>query len=288
MYCVSSKNSWKKQESYVDPDKFISFIQPLHQLLNFKEVRLTGGEPTLYPGLIELVYKLKQFIPTVSLTTNAYILESQILELRDAGLDSVNVSLDSLQKETFQTMSRGSKLEKTVKSIEKLHSNKIRFKINTTVIRGQNDGEVLDLLDYSASMKSPIRFIEFMKMGEVASKFSEWFVPESEILSRIQEKYNILPEITSKSSTAKYWRTENGSRFGIIANESSPFCSGCDRLRLDHKGSLFGCLSSPIGLPIISSLGNPEELKDVLRKAMILKQKDKFTGSSIIMKQIGG
>lgn len=291
VYCVSSNSKLPlPREVILENHDYIAIVSSLVKLLDTQEIKLTGGEPTLYKDLTSLIFKLKKIVPKVSLTTNGYLLGRLVPSLKEVGIDSVNVSLDSLDEEIFSIMSRGRNRAKTLESIDLLEKYNIPFKFNTTVLRGYNEGNIISLLEFAGRKQVPIRFIEYMKMGELATynSFSKWFYSKAEILAQIQEKYKVVPIQASYSSTAEYWRTTEGFVFGIIANESSPFCKTCDRLRLDYRGNLYGYLSSPFSFPILKEHTDLTALKKTIQKALALKQKEKFTGSNVVMRHIGG
>ncbi|MCE9499442.1 MAG: molybdenum cofactor biosynthesis protein MoeA, partial [Leptospira sp.] len=154
---------------------------------------------------------------------------------------------------------------------------------------GENHGEIVPLLQFAGDRKIPIRFLELMKMGHLHGSNNDKLYTEIEILSDIDSNFGPIRKLDrKKSSTANYWETGNGFVFGIIANESSPFCSDCNRLRIDHRGNLYGCLSSPKGYPLLSVLKTGMDITPVLYQALQQKQKVRFTGSDLSMKAIGG
>lgn len=292
-YCVSDKevNSPRRAHSgkSLSAREFATLVFKLNSILHLEEVRLTGGEPTLYPELAELIYLLKEIgIPKVALTTNGYLLTKLAESLKEAGLDSMNISLDAMNSEVFAIMSRGRKLEKTLDGIYAAKENQIPFKINSTIVRDSNDKEILPLLEFSGKIGATIRYLELMKMGYLAGETPKKIFLEEEILNVISKKHSFKRLERKKSSTAKYWVTSEGHKFGIIANESSPFCNDCNRLRLDSQGSVYGCLSSNHAFSIREAVNSEIPLEPILYQSLLKKQGYKFSGSSLGMMSIGG
>ncbi len=292
-YCVSDEEVYSPRKAHTGKSlkakEFAILVSKLHSHLKLEEVRLTGGEPTLYSELIELVYLLKKIgIPKVALTTNGYLLTKLAKDLKQAGLDSMNISLDAIDPEVFTKMSRGKKIEKTLEGIFATKENQIPFKLNATIMKGYNEKEILPLLDFSGKLGVTVRYLELMKMGHLAGKTPEDIFTEREILESIAINYNFEELEREKSSTANYWVTKEGYRFGIIANESSPFCSDCNRLRLDSQGSIYGCLSSNHAFSIQDAINSEIPLEPILYQALLKKQDYKFSGSELGMMSIGG
>ncbi|AOP32653.1 hypothetical protein A0128_01475 [Leptospira tipperaryensis] len=289
-YCVDEDVRLSRKNSFLEVDEWIRIVHELHSLLHLKKVRLTGGEPTLYPHLKILVRELKNLgIPQISLTTNGSILSKQASDLKNAGLDSINVSLDAMTSESFQTMSRRSAFKQTLKGIDAAVDSGLKVRINCTLVRGKNEDQIIPILEYSWNKGILPRFLELMKMGYLQNSDTIPIFSQKEILDRVEEHYGTLtPQTRKLSSTANYWNTENGNSFGIIANESAPFCSDCDRLRLDSKGSLYGCLSSSTGFPLPKLREQGIDMEQILILALRQKQDVRFKGSDLTMMAIGG
>jgi cyclic pyranopterin phosphate synthase len=157
-------------------------------------------------------------------------------------------------------------------------------------MRGLNENQVLPLLEYAMQKNIGLRYLELMRMGHFYSKnFNEYFFPMEDILSVISNKYPLATSAyRNPSATAKIFQLENGYEFGIIANESEPFCSDCDRLRLDSSGNIYGCLSEEKSEFIADIAGNEIILTEKLMEALKHKQPLKFKGSPLKMISIGG
>ncbi|TGK30494.1 GTP 3',8-cyclase MoaA [Leptospira yasudae] len=291
-YCVDRETSdfGLKKTDLLKTEEWIRIVKGLHSALDLKKVRLTGGEPTLYPGLKILVREIKNLnLPEVSITTNGSVLSKQIEELKEAGLDSVNISLDGLTQESFQTMSRRSAFKQTLNGIDAAVSTGLKVRINCTLVRGKNEDQIIPILEYSWSKGILPRFLELMKMGYLQNSDTVPVFKQDEILDRVERRFGTLtPQVRKESSTANYWTTQEGNSFGIIANESAPFCRDCDRLRLDSKGNLYGCLSSSTGFPLPKLMEQGIEMEQILTLALRQKQDVRFKGSDLTMMAIGG
>jgi cyclic pyranopterin phosphate synthase len=294
VYCVHGNTDMKEHnhlahENLLQAEDMLRLIEKLHESLNLETVRLTGGEPLLYKDIIRLTEGLKNIgIPSIKITTNAFLLNEMAEKLQKAGVSSLNISLDAIDPETFFRISRRKTLEKILTGIEKAISLGMKVKLNTVVMRGINEDQILPLFAFAKSHNISIRFLELMKMGHLhVTNENPYFFSEKEILEILAQKYQFKKQTRESASTANYWMTEDNYRFGIIANESSPFCQDCNRLRLDSHGNIFGCLSSNISQKL-SLTDNHETLSKKLEEALAEKQPLKFKGSAISMIDIGG
>lgn len=266
----------------------LTTIRRLRDQLPLETVRLTGGEPLLYPGLATLIRGIRDMgIGAVRLTTNGFLLERMAPALKEAGLDALNVSLDAVDEAVFVQMSRRHSVDRIIRGIDAALAAGLKVKINSVMMRGLNDSQLLPLLEFAFDRGLTIRFLEIMAMGHLHDQAGRYLITQDEMLLIIGEKYRFTAEPRAASATARYWTTEEGHRFGIIANESEPFCRDCDRLRLDSSGHIYGCLSSnlPITLP---ADGSQEEWTRRLELALAQKQEVKFVGSDLSMLYIGG
>ncbi len=267
---------------------FVNQIAKLHAQLDLQTIRFTGGEPLLYRELPKVISGVKALgIPDIKLTTNAFLLDRMAPALKEAGLQYVNVSLDAMDEESFFRMTRRRQLSRTLKGIETALACGLQVKINSVMMKGKNDDQVLPLLAYAFERNIPIRFLEVMSMGHLFGHGQEYLFSQEEILDTIAARYNFTKQHRKSSSTANYWQTDEGGVFGVIANDTEPFCQDCNRLRLDAEGNIYGCLSNnhPIAL---SGAESDEDLNDKLQQAMDQKQELHFIGSEMSMMHIGG
>ena len=288
-YCVCEDQPIpeKAAKATLSVDELIGLIGHLHQTLDLQTVRLTGGEPLLYPELVGLIAGIRSLgVRNIKMTTNGFLLARKVEALKRAGLQSINVSLDALDERCFFRMTKRGGVERVIAGITGAKNAGMDVKINTVVMRGENDHELLPLLDFAFRHGLKIRFLELMGMGHLYGTGDGKFFSKQEMLARIAAKYSIRELAKRPGETATYWTTACGRSFGIIANESQPFCFDCNRLRLDINGNIYGCLSS--NTPIsIADIATQQGLEASLGAALAQKQIT-FTGSEMSMLTIGG
>ena len=266
----------------------IKIISRLHNELQLDTVRLTGGEPMLYPNLLSVVSDLKILgIPKIAMTTNGHQFYSQATALKAAGLNAVNISIDALEVETFNKMSRSRGLENVLRSIDKALEIGLELKLNTVVLKGKNDHQILPLLEFAMNKGVLIRFLELMPMGPLHQSYKSLFFSEDNILKLISDQYTVESLPKEEHATSQYWSINRQKAFGIIANDSTPFCSDCDRLRLDSYGNIYGCLSSLKAIALKPDT-NAYLLSEALSEALTHKQQLNFIGNHRTMQSIGG
>ncbi|MGE5314357.1 MAG: GTP 3',8-cyclase MoaA [Acidobacteriota bacterium] len=271
-------------------DELAQIVVALHRILDFKTVRLTGGEPTLYEGLIPFIGALtSNGIRTIRMTTNGFLLRQKAKALARAGIGAINVSLDAVDPGVFAAVSRRSLLPQVLEGIDAARDAGIEVKLNAVIMRGLNEDQIIPLLEYASARAMQLRYLELMRMGHFYSDhFDRYFFPMQEILDTIRTRHTLSPLVREPSATATRWKCDDGTVFGIIANESEPFCSDCDRLRLDSFGTIYGCLSEEKSEYVGDIAGDVPALEEKLRQALAHKQPLKFKGSSLAMISIGG
>ncbi|MCX7739052.1 MAG: GTP 3',8-cyclase MoaA [Hydrogenothermaceae bacterium] len=269
-----------------------------------KKVRITGGEPLVRPQierLVEILADIPQ-IEDISMTTNGITLSQHAEKLKKAGLKRVNISIDSLKPELFYQITKG-RLEDVlegVKIAKKVGLNPI--KVNAVIIRGLNEEEVLDFVEFGIEYGVEVRFIEMMPLGQGSIRWEQEMVkPLDQVKEKIEEKFGELISITSIGSGAArvYEIPSYKTKVGFITPMSNPFCDGCSKLRLTAEGSIKLCLRTDEEIPIKDVLrnGSDEELDEFIRKVLIAKeisnlkiQKSNYSFSDCVrvMTSIGG
>jgi GTP 3',8-cyclase len=297
VYCVSEDDGKSSamspaklpSDSPLALDEFTRLITVVNRLAKLKSIRLTGGEPLLYSNLYPLIGNIQNIgITDIRLTTNAYFLKENALRLFNAGVKSVNISIDAIDKDIFGKISRHSNISRVFQGIESAVKSGMNIKLNAVIMRGMNDSQIIPLLDYATDLGVKIRFLELMKMGHLYHSKNDLFFSEEEILSVIRRKYQIAKLSREHAETAHYWRTSKDGIFGIIANESTPFCHDCNRLRMDSNGYFYGCLSNAHGEKLSPYMHDELLLAEKLKRLLFLKQPVKFHGSELSMRDIGG
>lgn len=251
--------------------KFI--INGLSQV-GIKKIKFTGGEPLLYPHLIELI-KYAHYecnIDDISITTNGIGLNEIAYELKRSGLKSVNISLDSLKSYKYKSITRGGNLTDVLKSINRCLELGIKVKINCVVIKRFNDDEVYDFIEMANYYPIDVRFIELMPLGEGEYFYENGYFNISNFINDIDELYKIEDE---KGSTARLYQAKYAKgRIGIVTPISCQFCNTCNRIRITSDGKIKLCLHSNEETDIRYYLNKPMIFKEVL-KEIILKKPDK-------------
>ena len=271
LYCLpeteAAENFYRNRwATVVNPAPITRQWQPKQNILSFEEIerlvriavglgiekiRLTGGEPLLRSDLEQLVERLARMdgIVDLAMTTNGFLFQKKARALRDAGLQRVSFSCDSLDAENFKRITGRSGLEELLASVRL--ARELGFapvKVNAVIIRGINDHEIEALAEYAVREGLVLRFIEFMPLDSGRAWQRDMVVPGREILQRLQAKFALVPVASAnQAETAKRWRV-NGSaaEIGIIAPVSEPFCGHCNRIRLTADGKLRTCLFSVI------------------------------------------
>ncbi len=263
------------------------------------QVRLTGGEPLLRPGMETLVTRLAAAgVPDVALTTSGQQLAGRAQRLKDAGLHRVNISLDTLDPVTFAAVTGGASLSRTLEGVAAaLRAGLHPVKLNAVVLRGRNDHEIPGLIRFAMEHGCQMRFLELMPIGAAGAGFEERFVPAAEIRSRIDGRFSMTELPVDPRSTSRNFEARDGrgrsAVVGLISPYSEPFCSGCRRLRLTSVGLLFGCLARQEGIPLAPLLRNGsrqgcEALLEAVDQALRMKRENHQFSQPRQMLEIGG
>lgn len=238
--------------------ELVRLVQAFCQL-GVEKVRLTGGEPLLREDLPEFVRALKQDVgvPDVALTTNGWLLGRLAPALRTAGLDRVNVSVDSLNDATAGRMNGlGFSVQRVLQGIDAATASGLQVKINCVMQRGVNEDELPALCEYFRARELPLRFIEFMDVGNTNHWSADQVVPALAIVARIHERWPLEPigPAYRGEVAARYRYRDGKGEIGIISSVTEPFCRDCHRARLSADGKLYTCLFSSIGHDVLGRL----------------------------------
>ncbi|GAA7823790.1 GTP 3',8-cyclase MoaA [Helicobacter pylori] len=257
-------------------------LLPLDNVLEFlkiaidegvKKIRITGGEPLLRKGLDEFIAKLHAYNKEVALvlSTNGFLLKKMAKGLKDAGLSRVNVSLDSLKSDRVLKISQKDALKNALEGIEESLKVGLKLKLNTVVVKGVNDDEILELLEYAKNRHIQIRYIEFMENTHAKSLVKG--LKEEEILDLIAQKYQIIETEKPKQGSSKIYTLEDGYQFGIIAPHSDDFCQSCNRIRLASDGKICPCLYYQDAIDAKEAIINKDTkmMKRLLKQSVINK-----------------
>jgi GTP 3',8-cyclase len=239
--------------------------------LGVDKVRLTGGEPLLRRDVEDLVRRLaaRPRIADLAMTTNGVLLATHAPLLKAAGLHRITVSLDTLEPARFKALTRSDELDRVLAGIAAAAPLFPGLKLDTVVIRGTNDDEVIPLLEFGARYGAEVRFIEYMDVGGATHWSMDRVVSRREMLERLTAHYGPIEAIAESSSApADRFRLPDGRHFGIISSTTEPFCHACDRSRLTADGLWYLCLYAPRGTDLRKALragASDEELAELIR-----------------------
>ena len=219
--------------------------------LGVDKVRLTGGEPLLRRDLPRLIRLLaaKPALRDLAITSNGVLLADQAQSLKDAGLHRVTVSLDTLRPDRFRQLTRRETHAEVLEGLAAVgRAGFTDTKIDTVAMRGVNDDELADLIEYGRKVNAEVRFIEYMDVGGATRWSMDKVVSRREILDRLTERYGLItPVVETSTAPADRYRLPDGTVFGIIASTTAPFCADCDRSRLTADGLWYLCLYAQQG-----------------------------------------
>ena len=257
-YCMPADGlPWLPMGNTLSDEETIRLVRVGVELLGITKVRFTGGEPLIRPGLPNIIAATKAMTttegitPETALTTNGIGLSPKIPALVDAGLDRVNVSLDSLDRGRYAQLARRDRLDEVLHSIEAAAAAGLTpVKINSVVMRGVNEQDVVPLVEFALQQGYELRFIEQMPLGPKGEWERAEMVTQTEILEMLGARFAMAPaEEPRGSAPAALWNVEAddhqpGGRVGVIASVTNPFCGDCDRTRLTSDGQVRTCLFS--------------------------------------------
>lgn len=280
-YCMPEKPfSWVPKENLLSYEDLFKFISASIDE-GITKVRITGGEPLLRENLdhfIKMIYDYKNDID-LALTTNGFLLPQVAQKLKDAGLKRINISLDTLNAQRAEQIAQKDVLSTVLKGIQKAKEVGLKIKINCVPIKGINDIDLVEVLDYCKEQGFTIRFIEFMENNH-ASKGAKG-LNSDQIKEIISQKYpNFTKVPRDNSSPAQYYKLEDGYEFGIIEPHKDDFCAACNRIRLTAEGFLIPCLYFEDAMSIKDAIknNNIEEAVAILKKVLQNKpEKNKWS-----------
>ncbi len=239
--------------------------------LGVKKIRLTGGEPLIRKDAGVIIRSLSRLPVQLALTTNGVRLHDFAATFKEARLGSVNISLDTLQAEKFQMITRRDSFRRVMDNISLMLDDGVHVKINVVVMAGLNDNELLDFVAWTKDTPVHVRFIEFMPFAGnrwTSNKVFTW----QQILERISEGYSFLPLKVDAHETAKaYIVPGHAGTFSVISTMSAPFCSSCNRIRLTADGKLKNCLFARGETDILSALRNGGDIEALIKQNIAAK-----------------
>jgi GTP 3',8-cyclase len=295
-YCMPERPQWAPKKELLSRAELTTLARIFVEE-GIEQIRVTGGEPLLRADAVECVAALNELRPLglkrISLTTNASKLAGKLSALRAAGLDDLNISLDALDPARFRDM-RGGAIEPVLAGIDEARALRVPFKLNTVLIRGRNEDQVLPLAHWAIDRGVELRFIEYMPLDAPGNWAAGDVVPEADVLRALRTRFDVKA-LPRTSEPATYYACD-GHRIGIVSTISNPFCSSCDRLRLTARGELYACLFSNTGTPLGASLragAAPDTLRQQIRGGVWNKEagyaaKPKPIERPLLMHAMGG
>ena len=258
-YCMAA------EMHFLPKDQLLSFgeIETLVDLLlerGVTKLRLTGGEPLVRRGVLDLVARvgtrLGRGLDELTLTTNGSQLAGAAANLAASGIKRINVSLDSLDPERFTFITRRGRLDQVLGGIAAAKAAGLRIKINMVALRGLNEDEIEPMLRWCADQGLELTLIESMPLGDVEDDRAAHFLPLGEVKQKLDEQFTLVPSLARTGGPARYYDVaELGTRLGFITPISDNFCAGCNRIRVTATGTVYGCLGHD----------QKVELRDLLR-----------------------
>lgn len=284
-YCMPEKPfEWTPKEDLLTYEEMFKFIK-ISIDNGIKKIRITGGEPLVRDDLYKLIEMISSYKPDIdlALTTNGYLLKQQIPKLKKAGLKRVNISIDSLEKETFWYLTKKDVLSKVLEGIDLAIKSGIKVKLNSVILKNINENEIINLYTFAKNKNIQIRYIEYMENENAYSNLKT--LSSKEILKTIKDITNIK-EIDSKvNSAAKIYEDEDGYCFGIIEPYDDSFCKTCNRIRLSANGDLIPCLYYEDSSNIKNSLEDDKKIVNILKEVIAKRpEKNKWSYSNKLEK----
>jgi cyclic pyranopterin phosphate synthase len=272
-YCMPEQDYvWLPRQDILQFEEIEQLVDVFADL-GVDKVRLTGGEPLLRRDLSVLVAALasRPRIADLAITTNGILLRQHAHELKEAGLHRVTVSLDTLRPDRFRALTRSDELDRVLDGIAAAAPLFPQLKLDTVVIRGTNDDELVDLIEFGRRYSAEVRFIEYMDVGGATHWSMDRVVTRDQMIASLESHYGpITPVVEASSAPADRYRLPDGTTFGIIASTTRPFCEDCDRSRLTADGVWYLCLYASRGTDLRAALrggSSAHELAEMIRSA---------------------
>lgn len=242
--------------------------------LGVNKIRLTGGEPLIRKDVAEIIEALSLLKVALTMTTNGALIHKYIDVLKKANIQSINVSLDTLNADTFLLLTKRNQFDQVKSNIELLLQHNFSVKVNVVAMKGINDHEINSFVTWTKNHPIHIRFIEFMPF--TANQWHhEKVISYKEILSSISEEFDYIKLIDGKNDTTKKYKVVgHQGTFAIISTMTAPFCSSCNRIRLTADGKLKNCLFSKTETDLLVALRNNENIEALIHENFIGKEKE--------------
>lgn len=285
-YCMPEEHyRWLPREDCLSLEEHVRLVR-LSAALGARRFRITGGEPLLRRNISFFVRQAQTALAEVkgsdlAMTTNALLLAEHAEELKQAGLSRVTISLDTLRADRFAALTRRNALDKVFAGIEA--AREVGFsgsKLNSVIMRGFNEDEIADLLEYGRGQDIEVRYIEYMDVGGATGWHRDKVVSSDEIIAVLRRRFGAISQLPRAcADTAQRYQVADGTVFSIIASTTKPFCNGCDRSRVTADGTWYHCLYAPNGFPLRSWLRQMDDDAELLHRMRQYWQKRNDQGA---------
>ena len=273
-YCMAERMQFLPRREILSLEE-VSALADLFIARGVRKIRLTGGEPLVRRGILDLAAAIGQRIGSgldeLTITTNATRLEHFAGGLYAAGIRRVNVSLDSLRPDRFAHVTRGGDLAQVLRGIEAARCAGLAIKINTVALAGINEDEVADLLRWCAGEGHDLTLIETMPLGEVEEDRTDHYLPLDGVKCALEQEFSLTPSLRRTGGPARYYDVAGlGIRLGLITPLTNNFCDGCNRIRVAATGAVYGCLGHDQKVELRDALrsGGPAEVDMLLDRLL--------------------
>lgn len=279
IYCMPEGSAPKTCGEVLTKENIFAIVE-VGVELNIKKIRLTGGEPLLRQDIVELVKGIKdRGVEKIYITTNGILLADKIEDLKNAGLDGVNISLDTLDREQFASITRGGDLERVLDGIKKSLKLNLEVKINSVIIKDINENSIDDLVKLTVDNKLDVRFIELMPIGQGKNFIG---INNSEIYNRLEKNFGFDRDYKEIKGVSTYYKLQNSKgKIGFISPINSCFCETCNKIRLTSDGVIKRCLNTKGNINIKEYLDKnigKDEIKEILKKEIFNKPEKHLFG----------
>lgn len=275
-YCMPEKGIVKIPRSEILTLEEVEELAKIFISLGVNKIRITGGEPLIRKGAINLIKNIGKIeeVKDFAMTTNGIFLKKYARDLKSAGLNRVNISLDTLNEKKYRDITKGGEIKEVLKGIEEAKKVGLTpIKLNVVLIGGLNEDEIVDFVNLTKNEEIDVRFIELMPIGQAKDWSLDKFISNKIVLERVKELKEIRKE--DISSPATYYKLPNSKgKVGLINPISCKFCDNCNRIRLTADGKIKTCLHSNEEIDLRTPLRNGEDLRKIITDIVINKPKE--------------
>ena len=276
-YCMSEKMTFLPKSDLLDAEELEEVARTFIER-GVTKIRVTGGEPLVRRNILDIMARLSKYLgqglEELTLTTNGTQLAKHAEAFAELGVKRVNISLDSINPETFAHITRGGKLTQVLDGIAAAQSHGLKIKLNVVVLKHDNAVEIPSLIAWAHRRDIDVTLIEAMPLGEIEADRFDQYIPLSVIRSDLEKQFTLTADSYRTGGPSQYWRVaETGGRLGFITPLSNNFCGGCNRVRLTCTGKLFLCLGQDDDADLREVLRTGGDLDAALTEAMTRKPK---------------